>query len=182
MSRMSNKVDGVSFDMYRGRFTGTIDLEDEEAEATAIGETVVMVVVATVNDANAKLDKAGDMARIAVFKATDARILDDELKTLMVQRLGLTGGDTDQPVLIVPGERLVKDSVDSDGVILTGELKGFVGEQLSFDDIDIETLTPDRSEGPRTVPFNTMPSFLPSDSQVVGVVGNGDEDWRNIDG
>ena len=177
MSRMSNKVDGVAFAMYQGRFSGTVDLEDEEAEATAIGETLVMVVVATVKDLNAKMDKDGDLARVAVFKATDARILDDELKDLLVERLGLYGGDTVEPVLIAPGTRRQPEEAE----VETGEIEGFSepeNEQLSFD--DVEVLTPERSEGPKTVPYNTMPSFVPEATETVGVVGKGDEAWRDI--
>jgi hypothetical protein len=103
MSRISNNVDGYEFSNYFGRFSGTVELESEEAEAAAIGETLVLVVVANVSDANAKLDnKTGDLNRIAVLKATEARVLDPELKQLLVERLGLYGSDTVEPVLIQP--------------------------------------------------------------------------------
>lgn len=177
MSKISDRVDGIAFDMYRARFTGTIDLEDTEAEASATSETLVMVTIATVDGFQAKLDKEGDLARIAVLKVNDARVLDPELRDLMIERLGLSYGDmgaAPTPVPIQPGELAgkyqpsVSEQVMSDGAHgqeledeeddeeETGEISGFSSEQLSFG------TGYDGYDG------------------VVGMVGSGQERWRSI--
>lgn len=106
MSRTSDRIDGVSFEAFKGRFSGTVELEEEEASAAAVGEVVVFVGVASIMDVQAKLDKDGVLSRIDVFKVTEARVLEDDLKQILVDRLGLYGNDTlPPPVKIVPGER-----------------------------------------------------------------------------
>lgn len=177
MSKTSDRVDGIAFDMYRGRFTGTIDLEDTEAQAAATGETLVMVVIATVDGFQAKLDKEGDLARIAVLKATDARVLaEPELRDLMIERLGLSYGEV-TPVPVQPGELSskiqprVSPEVDremlGDPSLFPGasdEDEEETGEIGGFSDDDVQ------------LSFGGFDDY----SGVVGMVGSGQERWRSI--
>jgi hypothetical protein len=93
MGTASRSLDGLSFESYRARYNGSVDLEEEEAQKLALGETVVMVVVCTVADVQARTVK-GEISRVAVCKVTDARVVDGELQNSLVTGLGLYGEDT----------------------------------------------------------------------------------------
>jgi hypothetical protein len=98
-------IDGVgSFEEYRARFTGTIDLEDDpEINATTLDQVSVGVVVIRTKDVQAKLGRDGVLARVGVLNVTDLRVVDGDLKDLLVERLGLYGGDTVEPARILAG-------------------------------------------------------------------------------
>jgi hypothetical protein len=94
-----SSMDGVPFDSHRARFSGTVPLETEEIEATSLDEVLVMVVVARVQDVQAKVVK-GELERVNVLKVTDTRLLTGDLKKILVERLGLYGTDTVDPEMV----------------------------------------------------------------------------------
>lgn len=200
---ISERFDGINFALHRGRFSGSVDLEETEAAAAAMGETLVMVVVANVADVGAKLDKNGDLIRIPVFKATDARILDTELKQLLVERLGLYGADTVEPVRIVPQADTAHHSMQSvdfppsytynaeDGEVpaWSPTVKVDEGDQMSFGDVEDSTIevlghiqdfqTTSVSGSAHQVQGPRVGDLRPE--VTLGRVG-GNEAWRGIDG
>lgn len=197
---ISERFDGINFALHRGRFSGSVDLEETEAAAAAMGETLVMVVVANVADVGAKLDKNGDLIRIPVFKATDARILDTELKQLLVERLGLYGADTVEPVRIVPkaesnlsvmvpAEYTTYNDGDDEVPAWSPSVAVDEGDQMSFGDVEdseIEVLghiqdfqTTSVSGSAHQVQGPRVDELRPE--ITLGRVG-GDEAWRDING
>lgn len=170
----SRSLDGFSFDHFRARLTGTVELEETEAQAAALDETLVMVVVARVKDVQAKMDgrgdNAGDLSRVAVCKATDARIIDDaDLRNTLVERLGLYGEDTYVP--IVP--KSAPESVPhAETPIQADEETG----EIVDDDDDEYFAPPQTSEtGPRSVPWSPLEDAADHEREVVGrVPGTGD--------
>lgn len=110
---IDSRLDGISYSEYRVRGSGTVVVEERDAASLAMGAVGVAVVVFNVVDLNAKMDKEGDVARIAVAKLTDFRILEDDLKNLLVERLGLYGAD--DPVALSHPEEA--------GTLFDGELQ-----------------------------------------------------------
>lgn len=117
MSRASQRIDGVAFEAWKLRHTGTVEITEEDADKLAIGEVVVTVSVSVVGDVQAKLDKEGSLSRVGVLKATETVVLDGELKGILVDRLGLYGSDTmPPPVRIIPGERTEAQRASIQGI------------------------------------------------------------------
>jgi hypothetical protein len=105
VTRVAQKsVDGISVTNHKARFTGTVFLEEEEAQAASLDEVLVLVVVAKVQDVQAKLNRSGELDRVNVMKASDARVLTGDLKNILVDRLGLYGSDTVDAPLIRSGD------------------------------------------------------------------------------
>lgn len=111
--RIQTTVDGIAVDHFRARWTGSVDLEETEANATALDEVGVFVVVGRVKDVQNRLDRSGDVARVAVLQATDTRVIEGELRELLVNQLGLHGSDTIPPAL-VPEPLLGDDQGDDE--------------------------------------------------------------------
>jgi len=168
----SRSLDGFSFDHFRARLTGTVELEEAEAQAAALDETLVMVVVARVKDIQAKMDgrgeEAGELSRVAVCKATDARIIEDvDLRNLLVERLGLYGEDT-----YVPTKAETVSPIETD--LETGEILGDEDWDDEADEGPVVVSAP--SDGVRSVRFDTLEDEHPNDREVVGrIPGTGDQ-------
>jgi hypothetical protein len=140
---IQRQVDGVAVDEYRARFKGTVVLEEPELPSTAFDEVGVYIVVARCDEVQMKQDKKGNVYRIAALTATDARVAEGELKTILVERLGLYGDDTvDPPTLSdnLPDAAPVGGSqlqFDLGAVIAdTGEIVDEIGEQEFADVTD----------------------------------------------
>lgn len=153
-------LDGISVNNNKARFSGTVDLEDVEAEAASLDEVLVMVVVANVKDVQAKLDRTGDLDRINVMKVTDARLLTGELKALLVDKLGLYGADT------VPPATITRD------VDLT------TGEVLDPDDSDSAVFSPAGTEIPDEESYEAREPVAEVSDGVIGHVGRRDPNAR----
>jgi hypothetical protein len=147
----SQTFDGFGFDLQQARFTGTVDLELDEAKKAALDEVLVFVIVAKVKDVAVKTVKE-DIARIAVCKVSDARVLDDELRNSLVEGLGLVGEDTYVP--ISPKSKAVDEET---GEIMDREEAAGEQGQFSFSDAE-EAYDPSQDDG----------------VTVVGRIGNGD--------
>jgi hypothetical protein len=135
-----SSMDGVPFDSHRARFSGTVPLETEEIEATSLDEVLVMVVVARVQDVQAKVVK-GELERVNVLKVTDTRLLTGDLKKILVERLGLYGTDTVDPEMV---------------------------DDLSVDDLSVDDLSVDLETG--EVLDASEPVFSPAIDDEEGVV------------
>jgi hypothetical protein len=86
----------VGFDAVAVRFGGTItELTEEEVESSGLDAVAVWVVVVNTNGVSVKTAKDGTVTRINVFKVTDGCLVPDDLKTLLVEKLGL---DLREPV------------------------------------------------------------------------------------
>jgi hypothetical protein len=140
-----SSMDGVPFDSHRARFSGTVPLETEEIEATSLDEVLVMVVVARVQDVQAKVVK-GELERVNVLKVTDTRLLTGDLKKILVERLGLYGTDTVDPEMV--------DDLSVD--------------DLSVDDLSVDDLSVDLETG--EVLDASEPVFSPAIDDEEGVV------------
>ena len=92
---IQRSVDGVSVDEFHARFKGTVPLEEPELPSTAFDEVGVYIIVARAGEVTARQDRKGNVHRIAGLTVTDARVIEGELKTILVERLGLYGSDTD---------------------------------------------------------------------------------------
>lgn len=82
-------INGMAVDHQKGRFSGTFDLEDFEVDNSGLDETVVCVVVARVQGSNPKITKKGEIDQVTAYGVTDMRIVDPELRSALVERLGL---------------------------------------------------------------------------------------------
>lgn len=89
----SRSLDGQNFSVFKAKFAGAVELMDQDAVKVALGDVVVMVVVATVKDIAVKNVK-DEIQRIANCSVTDARVLEDSLKDDLINSLGLYGADT----------------------------------------------------------------------------------------
>jgi hypothetical protein len=89
----SRSLDGQNFDLFKAKFAGAVELMDQDAIKVALGDTVVMVIVATVKDIGVRSVK-DEIHRVANCSVTDARVLEDSLKEDLVNSLGLYGADT----------------------------------------------------------------------------------------
>lgn len=191
MSRqIARSLDGVGIEEYRARYTGTIVLEDEEASASALDELTVEVTVSRVKDVQVKVDKGGNVARIAVRQVVESRLLEGDLRDLLVERLNLLSADP-EPVLITPGQRtpaqrsaaqddpateyevdeetgevvseVVKETID--GVI--GHIKDHAAPTPPSAMSNVKPFNPDAFEGD---PRNAGPG----ETEVVGHIGSRD--------
>ena len=71
---------------HQGRFTGRVDVSDDDANALA-GGVVVMLVSARADDAELKTLPNGDVRRTAVLKVEDFKILSGEARLDGIQQL-----------------------------------------------------------------------------------------------
>lgn len=94
MASASKAIDGIPYDAYKARFTGSPILESDEAERLTVGEVVILCTVVKVKDIQSKLNRHDELERVAVCGVTDARVLDPDVSRLLVERLGLFGSDT----------------------------------------------------------------------------------------
>lgn len=95
MPRSSNSsFDGLPIDNWQGRMTGTFELEEDEVRASLLDTVQVAVVV--VKSRNVKVDASekGEVTATRWYKVTDFRVVDPELREILVERLGLVGTDT----------------------------------------------------------------------------------------
>ena len=94
MSSPSATLDGVGFDAVAVRFGGTItELTEEEVESSGLDAVAVWVVVVNTNGVSVKTAKDGTVTRINVFKVTDGCLVPADLKSLLVEKLGLELGE-----------------------------------------------------------------------------------------
>lgn len=64
---MSKTFDGMAIDEWGGRFSGTFDLEEEQADRYSVDDVVILVVRAQVKGANVKTTPQGDVKRVHVL-------------------------------------------------------------------------------------------------------------------
>lgn len=150
--------DGMAVTKPKARFTGTFELEDTEYDSCPLDNTVVCVVVAKIGDLNIKVTDT-EVEATRVLKISEMRMLPDgDMKTQLVEQLGLYGFDTlplDVPTKAPDAARVV----DND----TGE--------IVTDDVDRPA-----PDGPKSVPFtldDTDEDPGPLDSEVVGSIYDG---------
>lgn len=103
---IERKTDGISIEEYHARFTGRVLLEEEDLNATALEEIGVGVVVFKSDGVGTSINRKGTVIRTAVLKVTDLRVLDGDLKKLLVERLGLYGDDTAEPAMVGGGKSI----------------------------------------------------------------------------
>lgn len=97
------RFDGIQIDMHKGRFSGTFDLEADEADASALNQVLVHVVVSRVVGANPKVTSKGDIERTNVYHVAEMRVvLDAELRDAIVERLGMYSADLSPVPVTVP--------------------------------------------------------------------------------
>lgn len=163
----SRSLDGIQFDTFRARLTGTVELEEAEAQAAALDETLVMIVVARVKDVQAKMDGREDpaLARVAVCKATDARVVVDvDLRNTLVERLGLLGDDACYVPIVPKSER--SGSVGDSEPVADEE----TGEIITDRDEDVaDESAPAQNASAGTVPW--AHAEVPEDGEGVRVYG-----------
>lgn len=175
MSRTAQtSIDGINVDFYKFRKSGSVEVEEPEADAAVMDAVVVTVEVSKVDDVQYKSDKDGNVTRIAVLKTTEARVLEGDLKALLVERLGLYGTDTAEPILITPGERTPsqreakaeedekEEIIEDDDDEQPGEPDGVVGH------IRDHVSSAAKSGMSNVKPFNATSFDGPNDTEVVG--------------
>ena len=91
---IQRQTDGITIEEFHARFSGRVLLEEEDLNATALEEVGVGVVVFKTDGTGTSINRKGTVIRTAVLKVTDLRVLDGDLKKLLVERLGLYGDDT----------------------------------------------------------------------------------------
>lgn len=90
-----DRFDGYSIDSYRGRFSGSFDVDPSVGEQIAYGDEVVIVVVAKVGKADITETAIGDMRRTNILKPTDVRfVLNGTEQTRLRENFGF---DSFQP-------------------------------------------------------------------------------------
>lgn len=76
---MSKTFDGMHIDEWGGRFSGSFDLEEEQASRHSVDDVVVMIVRAQIKGANVKTTPQGDVKRLHIFGVEDARFPSNKL-------------------------------------------------------------------------------------------------------
>lgn len=190
MSRKAQAVfDGIGATSYAARFTGTIPLEEAEAEAAVYDETLVLVVVGKVETFHPKFDKEGNVTRVNVVKVSDARLVDGELRNVLVEQLGLYGSDTVVIPTMPPAAQPADAGWDPLADDETGEIPTQGVEVLGYEN-GVQILghvksnagaAPSGGEGPKTVPFNPSDGpIAPATGEVVGRIGRHDSELTSF--
>lgn len=76
---MSKTFDGMPVDEWAGRFSGTFDLEEEQASRYSVDDVIVFVVRAQVKGASVKTTPQGDVKRVHVLGVEEAVIPTEKL-------------------------------------------------------------------------------------------------------
>lgn len=182
MSRLDRRVDGITIDNWEARFTGRIPLENEELEAATVDNTVVLVIVAHQDGMNVTVNKrTGDLTRTNVMKVTDARLIEGELRSVLVEKLGLYGSDTVDPPMVKPEPAIA----DEDQMELPFQADEDTGEVQTFGTVDsgapagVEVVGTIKANGPQgsgrhgVIPFNpTAGPAGPTTGETVGHINN----------
>lgn len=156
MARGAQKaINGMAVDHQKGRFAGTFDLEDFEVDSSGLDETVVCVVVARVQGSNPKITKKGELDQVTSYGVTDMRVVDPELRSALVDRLGLM--DTSQlPLFDSNGQGPVAD-------VTTGELPLETPVLEPVEPVEVEVQVPSDE------PAHVDPPETPQGEQVGSV-------------
>lgn len=87
--KRSTSLDGAPFDHYAVRFTGTVELNGPE---TFLDAKQVWVVVTDTNGVAVKTKPDSTVTRVDVLKVADCLPADNELATLLIDKMGLDVG------------------------------------------------------------------------------------------
>jgi hypothetical protein len=151
-------LDGVAVEQVLGRFTGTIELEQEEARMAGYDEIHVGVIVFHVGAPDHRSTSKGELNRVNRFEVNELRVLTGELREAVVSQCGLYGPDTAQLSLLendgyVPAARPRPEGITDDG---------------EYEDPPFTNPSAvDNDDGPRSEPFNP--------GRIGHVGGTGDE-------
>lgn len=84
------QFDGYSIDSYRGRFSGSFDVDSHVGEQIAYGDEVMVIVVAKVGKADISETAIGDMRRTNVLKPMDVTfVLGSQEQNQLKEKFGL---------------------------------------------------------------------------------------------
>lgn len=77
---------------FQVRCSGIADVIDAQADELTMHNSVVMVVVGTIDEATHKTNKAGDVIRVTAVKVTEAAIARGEMRMELIDMFHLDGG------------------------------------------------------------------------------------------
>lgn len=77
---------------FQVRCSGTVDITDVQAREVTMHNSVVMVIVGTIDEATHKTNKDGDVVRITAVKVSDAAVALGEMRLELLDMFGLDGG------------------------------------------------------------------------------------------
>ena len=67
----TQKFDGMGIDLYAGKFSGSFDLETQDATDQAMDQEAYFVVRARVTGADMRTTRHGDLQRINIYAVAD---------------------------------------------------------------------------------------------------------------
>lgn len=94
MPRVTQSLDGIAIERWQGRMSGTFELDDDEINASPLDGISVAVVVVKTRATKVDVTTKGDTVATRWYGVTDFRIVDDELREALIERLNLIGADT----------------------------------------------------------------------------------------
>lgn len=145
-------INGMAVDHQKGRFSGTFDLEEFEVDASGLDEVAVCVVVARIQGASPKITKKGELEQVTLYGVQEMRVVDDDLREALVERLNLLAGET---------LSFKFDEIEPKADVVTGELP-----PAPVTEIPPEPVAPDDGE---PEPAHVDPPETP-DGEVIGSV------------
>lgn len=107
---MQQRFDGFDVSLHGAKFTGTFDLDEEDAKGLSLDRVVVFLVAARLGRAQVETTKEGDVKRTNTFVVNEVGMLEGDLREQAIQYLAFP----DQGVLDFS---IPDDEVDLDAAV-----------------------------------------------------------------